>query len=371
MSSSNLKVDENIIFQKNSISQNNIISEISSKKEFLKLIEKTEFNDNFFYALFDPITNNNIFPLYSSDIEFFFEKINLFNTKPYGFQINKNIFENVLFENFNKPESNHSYLKYLFSSNQIETMCSYLSTLTEDQKNFKESIQYNVLCLLDKKFYSQILLLLEIYNQDEINQLNSNFLDIFLSNSQISDEHNLSELSIIDKYIILKSDYYSINIDEISNLLELEIYMNSNSIESYQINSLFKKRIISVQQYLSMLSILDNVPIELSMYNEINKEINYNKKLSILENYIPKTSLDLYDLSRLVNSQFNEMRITSRNLDFINGLMLLSLYENSSFLENLITILKEIPSTSIENKIIVRGLKNYLTNNLESNFYIE
>jgi hypothetical protein len=120
-----------------------------------------------------------------------------------------------------------------------------------------------------------------------------------------------------------------------------------------------------------MLSILDNVPIELSMYNEINKEINYNKKLSILENYIPKTSLDLYDLSRLVNSQFNEMRITSRNLEYINGLMLLSLYENSSFLENLITILKEIPSTSIENKIIVRGLKNYLTNNLESNFYIE
>jgi hypothetical protein len=371
MSSSNLKVDENIIFQKNSISQNNIISEISSKKEFLKLIEKTEFNDNFFYALFDPITNNNIFPLYSSDIEFFFEKINLFNTKPYGFQINKNIFENVLFENFNEPESNHSYLKYLFSSNQIETMCSYLSTLTEDQKNFKESIQYNVLCLLDKKFYSQILLLLEIYNQDEINQLNSNFLNLFLSHSKISDEYNLSELSIIDKYIILNSNYDSINIDKISNLLELEIYMNSNSIELYQINNLFKKRIISVQQYLSMLSILDNVPIELSMYNEINKEINYNKKLSILENYIPKTSLDLYDLSRLVNSQFNEMRITSRNLEYINGLMLLSLYENSSFLENLITILKEIPSASIENKIIVRGLKNYLTNNLESNFYIE
>jgi hypothetical protein len=147
--------------------------------------------------------------------------------------------------------------------------------------------------------------------------------------------------------------------------------MNSNSIESYQINNLFKKRIISVQQYLSMLSILDNVPIELLMYNEINKEINYNKKLSILENYIPKTSLDLYDLSRLINSQFNEMRITSRNLEYINGLMLLSLYENSSFLENLITILKEIPSASIENKIIVRGLKNYLTNNLESNFYIE
>ncbi|MFL2534560.1 MAG: hypothetical protein ACJ0RM_06375 [Alphaproteobacteria bacterium] len=371
MSSSVLEIDENIIFQKNTISQNNIISEISSKKEFLKLIEKTEFNDNFFYALFDPITNNNIFPKYSSDIEFFFEKINLFNDKPYGYQINKNIFENVLFDNFNDPESNRSYLNYLFSSNQIEMMCTYLSSLNEDQKNFKDSIQFNLLCLLNKKLNSQILLLLEIYDQDEINQLNSKLLDNYLSNTKISEEYNLSELSLIDKYIILKSDHYSINIDNISNLLELEIYMNSNLIEPYQVNNLFKKRIISVQQYLSMMNKLDDVPIELSMYNEINNEINYNKKLSILESYIPKTSLDLYDLSRLVNSQFIEMRITSRNLEYIEGLMLLSLYENSSFLENLIIILNEIPRTSIENKTISRGLKNYLTKNIESNFYIE
>ena len=371
MSSSDLKIDENIIFQKNSISQNNIISEISSKKEFLKLIEKTEFKDNFFYALFDPITNNNIFPSYSSDIEFFFEKINLFNDKPYGYQINKNIFENVLFDNFKDPESNHSYLNYLFSSYQIETMCSYLASLNEDQKDFEESIQFNLLCLLDKKLNSQILLLLEIYDQDEIDKLNSKLLDSFLSDSQISKEFNLSELGIIDKYIVLKSDYYSINIDNVSNLLELEIYMNSNSIEPFQINNLFKKRIISVQQYLSMMNKLDKVPIELLMYNEINNEINYNKKLSILESYIPKTSLDLYDLSRLVNSQFIEMRITLRNLEYIEGLMLLSLYENSSFLDNLIVILNEIPKKSIENKIIARGLKNYLTKNIEPNFYIE
>ena len=233
MSSSDLEIDDNIIFQKNTVSQNNIISEISSKKEFLKLIEMTEFNDNFFYALFDPITNNNVFPQYSSDIEFFFEKINLFNDKPYGYQINKNIFENVLFDNFNDPESNRSYLYYLFNSNQIEMMCSYLLSLTKDQKNFEDSIQFNLLCLLDKKLNSQILLLLEIYDQDEINQLNSKLLDNFLSNSKISEEYNLSELSIIDKYIILKSNHYSINIDNILNLLELEIYLISNSIESY------------------------------------------------------------------------------------------------------------------------------------------
>jgi len=371
MSSSDLEIDENIIFQKNTISQNNIISEISSKKEFLKLIEKIEFNDNFFYALFDPITNNNIFPLYSSDVEFFFEKINLFNDKTYGYQINKSIFENVLFDTFNDPESNRSYLNFLFNSNEIEMMCSYLASLTEDQKNFEDSIQFNLLCLLDKKLNSQILLLLEIYDEDEIDKLNSRLLENFLSNSKISEEYNLSELSIIDKYIILKSNHYLINVDNISNLLELEIYMKSNSLELYQVNNLFKKRIISVQQYLSMMNKLDSIPIELSMYNEINNEINYNKKLSILESYIPKTSLDLYDLSRLVNSQFIEMRITLRNLEYIEGLMLLSLYENSSFLDNLIVILNEIPKKSIENKIIARGLKNYLTKNIEPNFYID
>ena len=371
ISSSDLEIDENIIFQKNTISQNNIISEISSKKEFLKLIEKTEFNDNFFYALFDPITNNNIFPLYSSGVEFFFEKIDLFNDKTYGYQINKSIFENVLFDTFNNPESNHSYLNFLFNSNEIEMMCSYLASLTEDQKNFEDSIQFNLLCLLDKKLNSQILLLLEIYDEDEIDKLNSRLLESFLSNSKISEEYNLSELSIIDKYIILKSNHYLINVDNISNLLELEIYMNSNSLEPYQVNNLFKKRIISVQQYLSMMNKLDSIPIELSMYNEINNEINYNKKLSILESYIPKTSLDLYDLSRLVNSQFIEMRITLRNFEYIEGLMLLSLYENSSFLDNLIVILNEIPKKSIENKIIARGLKNYLTKNIEPNFYIE
>ena len=84
-----------------------------------------------------------------------------------------------------------------------------------------------------------------------------------------------------------------------------------------------------------MLKKLKDKPNELVMYEEMQKQINYNKKLEILESYIPSLQLDLYDVSRLINEQFSEMRITSRNLNYINGLMLLSLYENSSFLENL------------------------------------
>tara|TARA_Y100000768_G_scaffold387833_1_gene380517 strand:- start:875 stop:2278 length:1404 start_codon:yes stop_codon:yes gene_type:complete len=362
---------EEVLFQKNSVSQNNIISEISSKEELLNLIEMTEFKDNFFYALFDPLTNNNIYPLYSNNIDFFFEKISLFHSKPYGYQINSNIFENVLFDKFNNPIYNLSYINYLYNSNQIKDMCAYLSFLDDSQKNFEDSVQYNLLCLIEKKQYSQILLLLEIYNQDEIDKLNSKFLVNFLSNKEIDKEYNLSELGIIDKYIVSKSNNTLINIDNINNLLELEIYIKSSPLELYQLNNLFKNRILNVHQYLSMMALLIDKPSELKMYEEISNEINYNKKLRLLESYIPKISLDVYDLSRLVNDQFKEMRITSRNLKYIDGLMLLSLYENSSFLENLIKVLIDIPEKNIDKSSIVQGLKSYLTETTQTNIYID
>ena len=90
------------------------------------------------------------------------------------------------------------------------------------------------------------------------------------------------------------------------------------------------------------------------------KEINYNKKLAILEKYIPDIQLDLYDLSRLIYNQFREMRITYRNLDYINALILLSLYENSSFLENLKVVLDETPEENLENNYLALGIKRYL-----------
>ncbi len=72
---------EEIIFQEKSFSQNNIISSIKSEESLLKLINSTENNNNFFYSLFDPLTNSNIYPEYSNEEDFFFEKIILFNKK--------------------------------------------------------------------------------------------------------------------------------------------------------------------------------------------------------------------------------------------------------------------------------------------------
>ena len=136
--------NEEIIFQEKSFSQNNIISSIKSEETLLKLINSTENNNNFFYSLFDPLTNNTIYPEYSNEVDFFFEKINLFNEKDYRYQINSNLFEKVIFENFKNTNNNKSYLAYLSDSNQFEELCRYLFELDNSQKEFDDVLVYNL-----------------------------------------------------------------------------------------------------------------------------------------------------------------------------------------------------------------------------------
>ncbi|MDB2371686.1 hypothetical protein N9W28_04365 [Alphaproteobacteria bacterium] len=361
--------EEDIAFQLQAISQNNLITEIEKQQDLVNLIEQIEYKDNFFYSLFDPLTNSDIFPKYSDRNEFFFEKIKLFSNKVYGFQINSNLFEKVLFENFQDPELNQAYLQTLFRLNQIENLCEYLGLLDTNQKNFDNAIEFNIICLLNNKQNQQISLLLEIYNDDEFKKLNTTLLLDYLNKKQLNDEFNLSELGMIDLFILSMKNDAKIYVENISNLFELELYRKSNELKLYEVNFLFKKRIINNSQYLSLLSNIKDKPKELLMFNEISEEINYNKRLAILEKYIPEVQLDLYDLSRLIYNQFREMRITSRNLKYINALIILSLYENSSFLENLKVVLTEISDENLEDDYLALGLKRYLTNNTQSELY--
>ena len=361
--------EEDIAFQLQTISQNNLITEIETQQELLNLIEQVEYKDNFFYSLFDPLTNSDIFPKYSDNKKFFFEKINLFINKPYGFQINSNLFEKILFNNFQNPEINQAYLLNLFQSNQVDNLCEYLNQLDSNQKNFNNLIQFNIICLLNDKQNQQISLLLEIYSKDEFSQLNTFLLVDYLNKKEINDEYNLSELGIIDLFILSLIDNPNFYIEYISNLFELELYRKSNDLKLYELNYLYKNRVINNSQYLSLLATLKEKPKELILFEEINREINYNKKLSILEKHIPHMQLDLYDLSRLIYNQFREMRITSRNLDYMNALILLSLYENSSFLENLKVVLNETPEENLDDNYLALGLKRYLTTNELSDLY--
>ena len=361
--------EEDIAFQLQTISQNNLITEIEKQQDLVNLIEQIEYKDNFFYSLFDPLTNSDIFPKYSDSSEFFFEKIKLFSNKVYGFQINSNLFEKVLFEKFQDPELNQAYLQTLFRLNQIENLCEYLGLLDTNQKNFDNAIEFNIICLLNNKQNQQISLLLEIYNDDEFKKLNTTLLLDYLNKKQLNDEVNLSELGMIDLFILSMKNDTKIYVENISNLFELELYRKSNQLKLYEVNYLFKNRIINNSQYLSLLSNIKDKPKELLMFNEISEEINYNKKLAILEKYIPEVQLDLYDLSRLIYNQFREMRITSRNLKYINALIVLSLYENSSFLENLKVVLTEISEENLEDDYLALGLKRYLTNNTQSELY--
>jgi hypothetical protein len=353
--------EEDIAFQLQTISQNNLITEIETQQDLLNLIEQIEYKDNFFYSLFDPLSNSDIFPKYSDNKKFFFEKINIFSNKSYGFQINSNLFDKILFNNFQNPEINQAYLLNLFQSNQVNNLCDYLNQLDSNQKNFNNLIHFNIICLLNNKQNQQISLLLEIYSEDEFNDLNSILLVDYLNKKDLNDEYNLSELGIIDLFILSLIDNPNFYIEYISNIFELELYRKSNDLKLYELNYLFKNRVINNSQYLSLLMTLNEKPKELILFEEINKEINYNKKLAILEKHIPDIQLDLYDLSRLIYNQFREMRITSRNLDYMNALILLSLYENSSFLENLKVVLNETPEENLEDNYLALGLKRYLT----------
>ena len=176
-------------------------------------------------------------------------------------------------------------------------------------------------------------------------------------------------MGIIDLFILSLIDNPNFYLDYISNIFELELYRKSNDLKLYELNYLYKNRVINNSQYLSLLATLNEKPKELILFEEINKEINYNKKLSILEKHIPDMQLDLYDLSRLIYNQFREMRITPRNLDYMNALILLSLYENSSFFENLKVVLIETPEENLEDNYLALGLKRYLTTNKLPDLY--
>ena len=118
---------------------------------------------------------------------------------------------------------------------------------------------------------------------------NSEFLINFINKpNEYQKDYYLSNLDLLDKYILLKDNNLNINIDQISNLVDLEIYLLNNKLYLYQINNLFKQRVINVQQYISLLKFLDESPFELMVYEEISSEINYNKKL---KEFLKSTSL--------------------------------------------------------------------------------
>ncbi len=224
--------EEDIAFQLQTISQNNLITEIETQQDLINLIEQIEYRDNFFYSLFDPLTNSDIFPKYSDNKKFFFEKIKTFSNKSYGFQINSNLFEKILFENFHDPEINRAYLLNLFKSNQIANLCDYLNQLDSNQKNFDDLIEFNIVCLLNDKQDQQISLLIEIYSEDEFDKLNTILLDDHLNKNDLNNEYNLSNLGIIDLFILSLKDESNIYIESISNIFELELYRKSNEFKS-------------------------------------------------------------------------------------------------------------------------------------------
>ena len=56
----------------------------------------------------------------------------------------------------------------------------------------------------------------------------------YLNKKEINDEYNLSELGIIDLFIISLIDSPNFYLEYISNLFELELYRKSNDLKLYE-----------------------------------------------------------------------------------------------------------------------------------------
>ena len=104
------------------------------------------------------------------------------------------MFEKVIFEEFQNPNNNETYLAYLYDSNQIDELCRYLFELDNNQKKFDDILIYNILCLIKDNQFEQINFIIEIYDQKEFDKLNTKFLLDFLKNNSIEINYNLSEL---------------------------------------------------------------------------------------------------------------------------------------------------------------------------------
>ena len=70
-------------------------------------------------------------------------------------------------------------------------------------------------------------------------------------------------MGIIDLFILSLIDNPNFYIEYISNIFELELYRKSNDLKLYELNYLFKNRVINNSQYLSLLMTLNEKPKEL------------------------------------------------------------------------------------------------------------
>ena len=323
-------------------------------------------NTNYYYnsVILNLISNNNNYPDGYSQNSFILNKILNLNLIDNNFSFNRKIFDSILFSSFIKPQYNEFYLNYLFYSSRFEELCSYYFNLSVEQKNFNNNVIYSTICLLEKSNFSQLELLLELYDSNTISKLDSKYLNLFINNKIENLETNYEDLGIIDKYIVYKNpNYFKINNLIISSILDIEILINNNlEINYIDILTAFNNGIINKREFISILNSIKDMNLinDYVIYNDILSIININDKLKFINTNFDQLQMDYYSFSLILNEQFNDLKLLNANLKYPKAIYILLLSADNQFIDNFLNINERYNYANEFDAMFFEGVSNFM-----------
>ena len=288
----NLDKIENFVFQDNITPNQFFFNELISQNiydDFLNEIEISYSNSYYNKILIDLISDNDSYPEEFNKSDFFLYKIQKLSKNNTHFFFLRELFSSVLFEKFNNPEFNEIYLKYLFDYAKFEELCSFYSDLNNNEKLFDSNIIFSTICLLENVNFSQLDLLLEIYDKKTILNINSIYLNSFIKDKLISDTVDYQTIGLIDKYILFKNPNFfsikNINMDyyDFSRLI-IDNFDNTKLVKGNlkYANSIFLLLLSSEQNFITnFISLLDDYEFtnefDALFFEGINNFLSQNK----------------------------------------------------------------------------------------------
>ncbi|MAV82767.1 MAG: hypothetical protein CMI90_04830 [Pelagibacteraceae bacterium] len=363
---------ENIIFQNSKTTSNNEYYNSFYGEEHINRFYnefKLDSDKPFYNEIILSVLSSHILQNEDPDkINFFLDSVKKLNNLQDSFVYQKRIFQNVLFDSFLKPEYNEIYLNFLFNSSKFEELCDYYIKLNSTQNDFKNNLVFSSICLIENKNFSQLELLLELYDSDSLEKLNSNYINLFLNQNYDYNTVNYSSLSMLDKYIIYKSDNnFLIHDYRINNVLDIQIALKHNiDISLRSIENAFSKQIINKNELLSIYNAISKDNSDYLLYKKISSEININDKLKIIDKNINKINMNYYNFSRLLSDQFIDIKLLSKNLKYIKSIYLILLTSNDDLRIGFLNLIKDKEFDDDFDYLFFNGLSNFLSQKNET-----
>ncbi|MDC0861301.1 hypothetical protein OAQ08_01715 [Alphaproteobacteria bacterium] len=372
----NLDKIENFLFQEYNILDNFFFNQLISQNNYSNFLDEIEIShNNSFYnkILIDLISDNDTFPKSYSKNDFFFFKIETLSKNKNNFYLLRELFTSILFDKFNNPEFNKIYLNYLFDYAKFEELCSFYFELDNDEKNFDGNIIFSTICLLENSNFSQLDLLLEIYDEQTILDINSIYLNDFINDKLIPSKVNYQNIGLLDKYILFKNpNLFEIDDIIISNIFDTQIYIDNVEIINPDIlYKAYKNRIINENEFLSISNKIKESYLfpEFVIYDLISSKITINEKLRAIDDNLDKISMSYYDFSRLIIGNFDNTKLVKGNLKYAKSIFLLLLSSDQNLINNFTSLIGNYDFTKEFDILFFEGIHNFLLRKNASDVY--